>query len=302
MALERLALFTTVYPAVTRFLPEWTRSVAAQTDTAFDLWIGLDGMLPDEVAGLIAGLPQPPRWIVGQVGGSPGAIRGQAMARLTNEYDAVVFVDSDDLLSPERVEAARAALLRWDVAGCALQIMDEEARDLGLRFGPLAGTDPCALLPKYNVFGLSNTGYRSAALRRCLPVPRDCVLVDWLLATRAWLNEARLGFDPEPRMWYRQYGANTAQVVGRFTAPDVLRATELVLDHYQLMLTDRPAGANGGWQNLAEAQAVAQQFHRAITASAEVLERYVEAINDQPRRYFWWWCVAHPELEAVWRS
>lgn len=299
---ERLALFTTVYPAVTRFLPDWVRSVAAQTDPGFDLWIALDGLIPAQVAGVMAGLPRPPRWIAGQAGDTPAGIRDQAMTRLVSGYDAVVFVDSDDLLAPDRVAAARAALKHCDVAGCALQIMDEESRDLGVRFGPAPGTDLSALLVRYNVFGLSNTGYRSAALRRCLPVPRDCVLVDWLLATRAWLNGAGLGFDPEPRMWYRQYGANTAQVVGRFRAADIVRATELVLGHYRLVLHGRPARSNGAWQQLAEAQALVQEFHLAITGSPVVLDRYVKALNREPRGYLWWWCVAHPRLEAVWRS
>ena len=61
------------------------------------------------------------------------------------------------------------------------------------------------LLVRNNVMGLSNTAYRSDLLRRCLPIPTEAELMDWLLAVRSLALGARLQFDPEPRMWYRQY-------------------------------------------------------------------------------------------------
>ncbi len=161
MAPERLAVFTTMYPAVIRFLPDWVRSVAAQTDSDFDLWIGLDGVVPEDLGGVTAGLPQAPRWIVGCAGDPTTAIRSRAISQLAEEYDAVVFVDSDDVLHARRVAAAREALARCDLVGCALRIMDEEGQDLGSLFGPADRREVGSLLPRYNVFGLSNTAYRS---------------------------------------------------------------------------------------------------------------------------------------------
>ena len=42
MSAERLALYTTIYPGVEPYLADWIHSVDAQTDRAFDLWVGLD--------------------------------------------------------------------------------------------------------------------------------------------------------------------------------------------------------------------------------------------------------------------
>jgi len=57
-----------------------------------------------------------------------------------------------------------------------------------------------------------------------------------------------------------------------------------------------------GREALELARARVEQFHRAIVNSDAVLERYLAALNRLPAEYVWWWCVAHPELEDVWRS
>ena len=37
-------------------------------------------------------------------------------------------------------------------------------------------------------------------------------------------------------------------------------------------------------------------------ASPERLASYVRALNSLPPRYIWWWSVANPELEDLWKS
>ena len=43
-----------------------------------------------------------------------------------------------------------------------------------------------------------------------------------------------------------------------------------------------------------------EQFARWSSESEVALERYVTQLNALPRRYLWWWSVAHPELEHLW--
>ena len=44
-----LALYTTIYPGVEKFLFDWYQSVLHQTDQDFQLWIGLDNLDVDSV-------------------------------------------------------------------------------------------------------------------------------------------------------------------------------------------------------------------------------------------------------------
>src|SRR5262249_24067168 len=148
---ERVAVYSTIYPAVERFLPVWFESLRRQTDRDFDLWIGLDAMDQDRVAGIAAGDFRL-RWVRAPTSAGPGQIRGKALEHIVEEYEAVVLVDSDDLLESRRVQDARAALHSADVAGCALRIMDEAGADVGAVFAPPADVTWDDLLPRRNVF------------------------------------------------------------------------------------------------------------------------------------------------------
>jgi hypothetical protein len=302
MKAERLAVYTTWYPGVEKYLPEWNRSLASQTDRDFDVWIGVDALDAEREAAALGGLPDA-RWVAAEPGDSPARIRERAMNRLVEDYAAVVFVDSDDVLLPTRVASARVALKEHDVAACALRIVDERGRDLGLVFGRPEEGDWGGFLPRHNVFGLSNSAYRTEVLRQLLPIPTDCVLIDWLLATRAWAWGGDLFFDAEPRMAYRQYGANVAKVLPPFTAADVVRATERVRSHYHLLL-DEPS-----WKIPPSSRSLLAAARKGFTAfagfvfeSPENLVRYVEALNGLAPRYVWWWAVANLELEHIWMN
>lgn len=298
---DHLAVYTTIYPGVEPYLADWYASVQAQTDQRFDLCIGLDLLTPAEVARAIGSMPDA-RWVGPVADATPARARSDAMALLVEQYPAVVFVDSDDVLLPSRVAAARRMLAHADVAGCALDVMDADGRALGIRFRPPIGADSAALLPRCNVFGLSNTAYRSTVLRRCLPVPDECVLVDWLLATRAWSHGASFAFDATPRMRYRQHPSNVAPMLQPFDDQQVMTATARVLGHYRCLLDaswELPHGQRATLEG--ECRRVAG-FDAAMRQDSRRLAAYVTRLNRLPPTHVWWWQVANPELEQVWTS
>jgi len=304
MPADRLALYTTAYPAVLPFLAQWYASVRVQTDRDFDIWIGVDALSREEVlAALGAGEDDPAiATVLAPPGSSPARVRAHAIDRMVDAYDAIVFTDSDDLLHPGRVAAARAALEHYDVAACALRMVDAEARDLGMDFGPAEGEDAVEMLPRNNVFGLSNTAYRTEILRRCLPIPAENPLVDWLLATRAHGLGARMAFDATPLMSYRQHGENIARVLPPFSLAEVDAASRHVLRHYESLLDGPPRLRDAQRERIDAESRRVREFHLALAESAERRQRYIEALNALPPRCVWWWCVANPKLEDVWRS
>jgi hypothetical protein len=299
MSANRLAVHTTIYPGSERFLSEWYDSVLSQTDQRFDLWIGLDALTPAHVEAAV-GRRIEAQWVDSRPGDTPADVRQHAFDALVVRYDAIVFVDADDVLEPTRVAAARDALSACDVSGCALCLTDAAGTDLGISFGAPHGADLARLLPRYNVFGLSNSAYRSATLAKCLPVPSGCVLIDWLLASRACASGATLGFDDVPRMRYRRHDNNCVPVLPPFTPRQVLAAAARVVQHYGFLLDGDWRWRKGHRQPFELARARARAFHDAMSASGDVLRRYVEALNALPAQYVWWWAVGHPALEDLW--
>jgi hypothetical protein len=301
MVRDRLAIYTTIYPGVERYLSEWYRSVLSQTDTRFDLWIGVDSLNCAQIRAAFGTTPVA-HWVAAEGQQKPAQVREAAMKSMIEEYDQLVFVDSDDLLYPSRVSAARKALRTHDVVACGLSIIDEGGRELGITFAPPIGVDFDSLLPRHNVFGLSNTAYRSEVLRHCLPFARDCELIDWLLATRAWASGASLHFDRTPRMAYRQHHANVARVLCPFSPDYVLTAAQKVLRHYGCLLEDGDALSERHRETLRTAQERAAIFYQSITESPARLMAYVQALNQLAPQYVWWWSVANPELEEIWKN
>jgi hypothetical protein len=271
----------------------------AQTDRNCDIWIGLDEIDVSDVITKI-GKDLSATWVKGNDG--PVQIRGKAMDSIASDYPAVIFVDSDDLLDPMRVESARKSLEEFDVSGCAMRIIDEDGNDSGAVFEPPPGEDIEAILTRYNVFGLSNTAYRSQVLRKCLPLPEECVLVDWFLVIRAWVQVARLGFDHICRMAYRQRSSSIALVLPPFTARQVISATEQVLSHYALVMANKPEPLYGRWNALKSARERVEEFYKSIKNSQDILNQYVQRLNQLEPDYMWWTCVAHPKLEDIWKK
>lgn len=301
MRSESLVVYTTWYPGIEPYLDAWGRSVRAQTDPSFRLVVGVDRIAPDRWVSRL-GLDVRTQWVMARAGASPARVRQTALESVVEDADAVVFVDSDDLLEPSRVAAARAGLATSDVIACALRLADATGEDLGETFGPPAGSDAAADLPRYNVFGLSNSAYRMTTLRACLPIPDTCVLIDWLLATRAWAFGARLAFDATPRMIYRQGAASATRVSPPFGARQVLESTDLVLGHYRTTLGSSPALPAAPAAALSAACDRAERFRRSVSDSPGILSRYVDALNALPPRRVWWWTVANSELEYLWMN
>jgi hypothetical protein len=300
--MERIAVYTTIYPGVETYLPDWYRSVQAQTDQQFQLWIGLDGMEPGTVENVI-GTHLEAVWVPSKQDDTPAQIRQRSLAQIVEEFDAVVLADSDDILHPTRVAAARAALEASELAACALRLVDQHRQDLGktLTLPERASSDN--ILPRNNVFGFSNSAYQSELLRQCLPLPAGIALVDWFLATKAWLKGAKLAFDPIVRMEYRQHGANMAPIHFPFDENQVTRDTKRVREHFCLLqaatmenvLPDR-------WLQVQEAAEDVQLFSEQVVSQPEKLENYVRNLNALEPQVVWWWDVAQPALQWMWKD
>ncbi|MGA2730544.1 MAG: hypothetical protein ABSE96_22240 [Terracidiphilus sp.] len=299
----KLAVYTTIYPAVLKYLPEWYQSVEAQTDPDFELWIGLDALDQADVESTL-GCQIKARWVQAPANSTPAQVRDLALTQVSSAGCDVVLVDSDDILHPSRVTAARQELQMSDLAGCALNIVDESGQPLGSEFNFDSALKLSQILPGNNVFGFSNSAYRCELLERCLPIPKDAVLVDWYLATRAWLFGAELSFDHYVRMKYRQYEANTARVRLPFRPDQILSDSVLVRRHFQLVLASggEEHFLPGRWAEFLRVARDIEQFERYINRSQANLNAYLESLNRAVKQPIWWTSVAYSSLAHIWKQ
>jgi nicotinic acid mononucleotide adenylyltransferase len=292
----KTALYTTFYPAAKPYLQIWADSVAAQSNQDFDLWIAVDNVSTDTLT-----LPRSTiHWLHAHSDDTPASLRHRAFEEIVQAYDAVVFVDSDDVLLPERVATAKEALTSYDAYGCALKLIDTHGKDLGQTFTS-SQTDWANLLSKVNIFGLSNTAYRTETLVNCLPFSNDTVMVDWLLITHALHHNAHLYFDQTPHMLYRQYLDNTAKVLPPYSPSEIERATALVLQHHEKVAGEKGRGGEGEQfqAHIQKRLLEVRQFSSSI-ADKTLLASYTKALNALQPVFLWWECVANEKLKELW--
>ncbi len=289
-------VYATFYPGVEKYALQWKNSVLAQTDKEFDLALGLDVITPRQAQQML-GADIRARFLTAPTGSTPAGVRNHAFLQLVEDYKGVIMTDMDDLLLPERVRTAKASLSTSDLGCCAMQVMDADCLMQDVLFDPGART-PNILVG--NVFGLGNTAYRSRLLKECLPVPASCVLMDWLIATRALASGAAIAIDRTPQMVYRQYPNNTARILQPFSSEQILKACELVLGHYDLVHSEAPQRFPQMLSDLEHASGKARHFFEVVRTNKSTLHNYVLALNGLATPHVWWDCVAHPELENVW--
>src|SRR5271170_5440975 len=137
-AKQRMAVYTTIYPGVEMYLPDWYRSVREQTDQDFQLWIGLDGIEASAVETAI-GTHLDVVWVPSEPGNTPARIRQRSLAQIVEDFDVVVLVDSDDILHPTRVGCRISSLSTNTTTSKSSTIC---ARDrCRIRAGVLPGSD-----------------------------------------------------------------------------------------------------------------------------------------------------------------
>jgi len=285
---------------VEKYFRDWYVSVKNQTDNNFDIWVGVDGISMETIKEA-AGEDFEATWVFAEQGDSPARIRSRSISRIVNLYPGVVLVDSDDLLYPTRVASARRGLEDCDLYGCAMELVDGGGNRLGMTFKLPGDKTLDDIIPRNNVMGFSNTAWRSTVLRDLLPVPSDCILMDWFLTILAWGSGAHLRFDGNCQMKYRQHSSNIAPVVAPYTEEQVKEGTWMVLNLYSLVL-ERPDKIKPDRLTLLKkAQTNTKSFSRAIR-SPKILGKYVCSLNRMEQDMVWWSHVANPELEKIWNQ
>jgi hypothetical protein len=297
---NQLALYTTVYPGVEKYLRDWFMSVKNQTDNNFDIWVGVDGLSMGSVKEAI-GEDFEATWVFAEKEDSPAQIRSKSISKIVSQYPAVILVDSDDLLYPTRVASARSGLENCDLYGCAMDLVDDGGNGIGMTFDLPKGKTLNDILTRNNVMGFSNTAWRTTWLRNLLPAPPDCTLLDWYLTILAWGSGAYLWFDDSCHMQYRQHSSNIAPVVPPFSEEQVTEGTRMVLNLYSRVLEHTEKIKPDKLTLLRQAQTRAKSFSLAIS-SPEILEDYVNSLNRAEPDLVWWSHIANPKLERIWNQ
>lgn len=205
-----ITLFTVVYPGCEPYLKRFFRSVREQNFKHFDLLILNDGL--GDLNNFIGDLH--PQIEEVTVSGTIADVRRKGIQLLMDRpSENIVFADSDDYMSPNRIKSAKLALEEYDIyVNDLTTVIANEATAtkhyLRNRLGVEFDIQTPFILDK-NVIGLGNTAVRKTALQD-LPIPSDTIAVDWMIFTDMLLRGKKAVFKSDAVSYYRQHEENTA--------------------------------------------------------------------------------------------
>lgn len=292
----KLGVYTTFFPAFMPFVGNFIESIYKQTDKDFTLVVALDGLKAEDFPH-VENVPL--RLLEVPAGLTISQVREWAWQQVIHEFDALVFCDGDDVLAPSRIEHARRSLLQCDLDACALALVDESLKPLHATLSP--DSQKIESLPQSNVFGLSNTAYRTSLLRQIFPLPIQVDTVDWYMAAVSVALQARIHVRPEEDMFYRQHGRNMAGPMLPMDAVRVETGTRISLVFLKAMLENKHLDGYLRQQYQQRLNSVVV-FQKAIVAVPNMLNTYVSEFNKMKVDIQWWNAVAHPSLQDMWQK
>jgi len=287
--LNKAAFFTVVYPGVERYLNDFLSSLSHQSEKNFNLYIFNDGLSTLEV------YLKPYRayldYTIVNVRASPVKIREQGINFLIDRgYEYIIFGDSDDYFSPDRVELNIELLGRYDVVVNELSLTNQDGQlvehnYLSKRLKNGQSVE-CSYIREKNLFGLSNTAIRTSNLGK-VSFPDYVIAVDWLLFSLL-LNLGREAiFTSKATTHYRQHVSNTVGM-RKFSKQGLLRGVQVKSKHYKAL-----AEVDDQYLILSDKF---EQLDIEINIAPKALDLlYLQIIEKDIKNPLWWELIQLPE-------
>jgi len=230
------AVITFIYPAAEPFLAELVQYLNQQTTQQFTVLAFNDGV--QEAKQWFQNLSMPYQ-IINVESRTPMQIRFEALHLLKSlPFRKLIFQDSDDGLSPNRVEIVSSLLDEYAFVVNDLDVMNERGQITyeklwQVRFENANHFNNEALI-SCNFAGFTNTSILCELLDSIPPIPKnEIVAVDWFLFYSMLKQSGETGFRTSAcATFYRQHGENT---IGQMTADKRAMAIEVRKQHFHAL-------------------------------------------------------------------
>ena len=206
---KKIAFLTTIFPMSEDYLVNFFDSLQKQTFKNFDIVIVNDGYTNFEKFRKkyhdlnIVELPYSDTISKNREYGINYVIE--------QKYDILVFGDSDDYFSNNRVEKSIELLMQYDIVVNDLSLFEHNSiyceKYISNRIQNYTVINYDFIKDK-NIFGLSNTALNVKILGK-ITFDKDLVAVDWFLYKKLLRSGHQAIFTNETETYYRQYEDNT---------------------------------------------------------------------------------------------
>ena len=221
-----------IYPGVAPYIPDFLAALERQDTKDFDLLVLVDSVPNFELLKTSFNCEQ----MHASSSATPAGIRSEVILHaVRNRYEQLIFADTDDSFSGNRISASVEHLKTHDFVFNELDLVDEKGSVLESGF--LSKIHPFGHLTDYrgivdfNVLGLSHTAVKVEALKEFEKV-EGIVAFDWWLFTTLLLRGTRGKFIPDATTYYRQTASNVVGMMHKLNLDRLIHGIKVKSDHY----------------------------------------------------------------------
>lgn len=233
----KVAILTVVFPGVESFLNDMFFSLKRQTCSNFDVFIFNDGLA--ELNKIVKRCCNGLNVFVYDVDCSPVKIREFGIYKIIDLgwYDAILFCDSDDYFSDNRVAKSIEVLKSCDIVLNDLTLVTQDKisiEDSYLSNRLVNGQEvDYEYIKDKNVFGMSNTAVSTRKLTK-FKYSEQLLAFDWFFFSQLLLTGFKAKFCADAKTFYRQHQNNVVGIQ-HFSAHSFLQGIRVKVAHYKAM-------------------------------------------------------------------
>lgn len=155
---------------------------------------------------------------------------------IRNNYNILVFGDSDDYFKSNRIEVSVDKLLEYDVVVNDLSLFNNNTfvrRYISNRINNNSEIY-IEFIEKKNIFGMSNSAIKLGKLKE-IEFNKELVAVDWYFFSTLLIKGYKAVFTNETETFYRQHDENIIGI-GNITDEIIEKGVNLKLEQYELLV------------------------------------------------------------------
>lgn len=231
---NKVAVLGVIFPEVEKFIDDYLLSLEKQTFKNFDLIIINDGF------NKFGKYKYKYELNIKEIKykNTPAKIRELGINHIREEgYEYIVFTDSDDFFSSNRIGKSIELLKHYDIVVNDLTLVSESGNILDTlyisnRIKKSSGVNLDFIIDK-NIFGFSNTSMRLKCLTEKIKIKKSLIAVDWYLFTRLLLEGCSSIFTNEALSFYRIYRGNTIGLSSDIDWEKIGKIIDVKFFHYK---------------------------------------------------------------------
>lgn len=236
---HKIAFLTTVFPMKEEYLYDCFNSLEKQTYKKFDVIVVNDGYIEfNKFINKYSKL----NLIEIKYSNTPAKNREYGINySIDNNYDILIFGDSDDYFSENRVEKIIKLLDKYDIVVNDLilfsdnKVYDEKYISNRIDNGTLIDVD---FIRDKNIFGFTNTAINLSKLEGQFTFDKNIIAVDWYFFSKLLKNGLKAIFTNETCTYYRQH-ENSLVGLGKISEELIQKALTVKSKHYSLLNWDQ---------------------------------------------------------------